>query len=71
MKRIVEWSDAGILNKRAQRHVKQMGLEESTRDVMTPVDRSEKDPRNASSLRMKEEESQPLSAFQPRELAEA
>lgn len=29
---------------------------------MTPVDRSGKDPRNSSSLKMKEQESQPLSA---------
>ena len=42
--------------------IKQMGLEEWTREVMTPVDRSAQDPRNANSLKMKEQESQPLSA---------
>ena len=62
----VEWTDAGILCDGDQRHVEtcieQMGLEESTTEVTTPVDRSGKDPRNANSLRMKDSESQPLSA---------
>ena len=64
--RIVERTDAGILHEEDQRHVeiciKQVGLEESTREVMTPVDRSAKDPRNANSSKMKEQESHPLSA---------
>ena len=66
MNRIVEWTDAGILYEGGRRHVeiciKQMGLEESTREVMTPVDRSTRDPGNANSLKLKEQESQPLSA---------
>ena len=60
------WTDAGILHGGDQRHVEicigQMILEESTREVMTAVDRSGKDPRNANSLEMKEQESQPFSA---------
>ena len=62
----MEWTDAGILYEGDQRHgqicIKQNGLEESTREVMKPVDRSVKDPRDANSLKMKEQESQPLSA---------
>ena len=57
----MEWTDEGIFYEGDQRHVeiciKQMGLEESTREVMTPADRSTKDPRNANSLKMKEQES--------------
>ena len=37
---------------------KQMGLEESTREVLTPVDRSTKDPRNSNSLKINEQESE-------------
>ena len=66
LKRMVEWTDAEIVHEGDQRHakscIKQMGLDGSTRKVLTPVDRSGKDQRNASSLRMKGLESQPLSA---------
>ena len=59
LNRTVEWTDAddGILYEGDQRHVeiciKQMGLEESTREVLTPADRSVKDARNTNSLKMK------------------
>ena len=66
LNRIVEWTDAGILYEGDQRHVeiciRQMGLEESAREVVTPVDRSVEDPRNADSLRMNQQQSQALSA---------
>ena len=52
LNRIVEWTDRGILLEGDQRHVgicvRQMGPEESTREVMTPVDRSGMDPRDAT-----------------------
>ena len=42
----MEWTDSGILYDSDHRHVeihmKQMPLEESTREVMTPVDRSQR-----------------------------
>ena len=66
LSRIVEWTDAGILHDRDQRHIemciKQMALEESTREVITLVDRSAKDPRKANSLRMNGQALHPLSA---------
>ena len=48
--RIVSWSNKGLTNDADRRHVeiclKEMGLDESTKTVSTPVGKSSKDPRN-------------------------
>ena len=64
LNRIVEWGKQGILYEADQRHVeiclREMGIEESSREVATPCDKSLEDKKNANALKSCEEEEEKL-----------
>ena len=64
LNRIVEWRKEGILYEADQRHVeicmKEMGLDESSREVTTPCDKSLDDVKNSNALKSSEEEDEKL-----------
>ena len=64
LNRIVEWREEGIVYEADQRHVeiclKEMGLDESSREVTTPCDKSLDDVKNSNALKSGEEEDEKL-----------
>ena len=64
LNRIVEWSEKGIYYEGDQRHVevclKEMGIDESSREVTTPCDKSLDDVKNSNALKANEEEEEKL-----------
>ena len=64
LNRIVEWGKDGILYEADQRHVeiclREMGLNESSREVTTPCDKTLDDAKNSNALKAGEEEEEKL-----------
>ena len=65
---IVEWTDGGIYYEGDQKHVeiclRELGLEESSREMLMPSDKSLEDPKNSNAPKAKEEEHQDLESSQ-------
>jgi hypothetical protein len=68
LNRIVEWKEEGIVYEADQRHaeicLKEMGLDESSREVSTPCDKSLDDIKNSNALKANEEGDEKLEPSQ-------